>query len=702
MNQIAQWNGSKWVSLGNGPNSILGHYGNYASCVSAIVADAGGNIYVGGEFEKINTIVVNNIAKWNGTQWSALGTGVRPNRRVCALALDKDGYLFAGGDFDSAGGIVARHIAKWDGGKWDSLGPGVNGDYSSGEVWAVVSDNKGNIYVGGVFSSAGDAFARSVAKWDGSVWSVLGEGVWNRSSTNRVMALAIDKNGNLYAGGLFTQAGSDTTACYIARYNGSNWTGLGQGLNGRFSFSTNVSSLVLDDKGILYAGGCFDIVNGKKAKNIAQWIGTDWNILGAGVSGPVNDTVYAVLFDHKGSLYAGGSFKGGIAKWTGGKWDTLGHGINGLVSALCMDSTGNIYAGGLFDSAGTHRAKNIAQWNGNAWTGLDLGISPGPVSALISDAKGNVFAGGSFTSAGRVAACNIAKWDGYEWDSLRSGLGTITSSVNSLGIDNNGGLFASGSFRWAGKYSCWNLARWNGIDWDSNALTTNSDIVNLVNALAIDKNGDLFRSEKIGYHPMGEMTASKRSVIYTLTNNKERRIGITDGYVSSITVDDNGNLYILGSFNSVINSNNDTIVVNGMARWNGKNWEALGSGVRYFGNALAAQDSTLFVGGQFGMAGSASSPYIAKVNIHNTPASARRFPSPNAASLKYHLVNHTLFISTIAPRDVVSLYSLSGKVLRQSTGASCIDLKEISPQPVIICVKREGKAMVTGMFIAPE
>ena len=54
-----------------------------------------------------------HIAKWDGANWSALGSGM--NRTVYALAVDGAGDLYAGGDFTTAGGVSANYIAKWNG-----------------------------------------------------------------------------------------------------------------------------------------------------------------------------------------------------------------------------------------------------------------------------------------------------------------------------------------------------------------------------------------------------------------------------------------------------------------------------------------------------------------------------------------------------------------------------------------------------------
>ena len=36
--------------------------------------------------------------------------------------------LYAGGGFTTAGGVPANYIAKWDGSAWSALGSGMDGD----------------------------------------------------------------------------------------------------------------------------------------------------------------------------------------------------------------------------------------------------------------------------------------------------------------------------------------------------------------------------------------------------------------------------------------------------------------------------------------------------------------------------------------------------------------------------------------------
>src|SRR3972149_6550920 len=61
------------------------------------------------------------------------------NSGVTALAVDGDGNLYAGGGFTTAGGTRANRIAKWDGTTWAPLGSGMDNGVSDLEV-----DNDGN------------------------------------------------------------------------------------------------------------------------------------------------------------------------------------------------------------------------------------------------------------------------------------------------------------------------------------------------------------------------------------------------------------------------------------------------------------------------------------------------------------------------------------------------------------------------------
>jgi hypothetical protein len=146
---IAKWNGSAWSGLGSGMDGYV-----HALAVS------GAGLYAGGEFKTAGTVVANRIARWNGSAWTALGSGV--NSDVWALeVLNSD--LYAGGSFTMAtngNGVAttANRIAQWNGTNWSALGSGTDD-----VVWTLaVSGNE--IYAGGNFTTAGGKLSAYAAK----------------------------------------------------------------------------------------------------------------------------------------------------------------------------------------------------------------------------------------------------------------------------------------------------------------------------------------------------------------------------------------------------------------------------------------------------------------------------------------------------------------------------------------------------------
>jgi hypothetical protein len=228
--------------------------------VNALAIDASGNLYAGGSFTTAGGVTVNRIAKWNGSTWSALGSGM--NTIVYALAFDSSGNLYAGGSFTTAGGVAVTALAKWNGTTWSAVGSLIEtGDIPS--VKALAFDSLGNLYAGGWFDKAGGIWALGIAKWNPSTstWSDVGLGV-----NNSINALTFDSSGNLYAGGDFTQAGCSISGCSvtvkgIAKWNGTTWSDLG--------VSTPPVYALAFYGGNLYAGGGFGTTSG--ANKIAKY-----------------------------------------------------------------------------------------------------------------------------------------------------------------------------------------------------------------------------------------------------------------------------------------------------------------------------------------------------------------------------------------------------------------------------------------------
>lgn len=323
--------------------------------IFATVTDDAGNLYIGGHFSHVGGVAANNIAKWDGQAWSALGSGVSyegGDTIVYALAVSGTN-LYAGGWFTAAGGSTALGIAKWDGSAWSALGGGLD----NGAAALLVRGT--NLYVGGAFTMAGTTPANYIARWDGTAWHNLGAGM-----NNFVHVLAA-LGTNLYAGGQFTTA-DETTVNYVARWDGSAWHRLQNDIEPAPGVSGNVYALAVQGTN-LYVGGAFSQAGGYyNTPHIARWNGREWWEVYPGV----NNTVFALGVSGT-NLYVGGAFtRSGpiiiglsvnyIAKWDGNTWSALGSGLNDWVMALAVRGD-NLYAGGYFTNAGGHYTCALAR-----------------------------------------------------------------------------------------------------------------------------------------------------------------------------------------------------------------------------------------------------------------------------------------------------------------------------------------------------
>lgn len=296
---IAKWDGSSWSKVTATALTSVG-----TPYVGAI-AKSGTDLYVGGVFVAGSS---RNIAKINSSgAVSGLTTGVTGglyDYDVEEVAVDGSN-VYVGGVFGAAGGVSNTDgFAKWDGTAWSALGTGLAATSPAVEavngLLAVGSD----VYVGGQFTTAGGVPSTSrVAKWSGSAWSALGTGF----TSGLVATFANIPSGTragLYAGGNFTTTGA-TTVNGIAKWNGTEWSALGSGVSGGGAV---VEALAVDASGNLWAGGNFRSVGGVAANNIARWDGTSWSAISCGTNNGVNNTVRSISPQSDGSIVVAGFF----------------------------------------------------------------------------------------------------------------------------------------------------------------------------------------------------------------------------------------------------------------------------------------------------------------------------------------------------------------------------------------------------------
>jgi hypothetical protein len=299
------------------------------------VSGDGQTLYAGGSFTSIGGVAVTNVARFDGQAWSSMADGL--NGAVWALAMVDLGAgptLVAGGEFTASGGTQIAHLARWDGDSWQAVGSGTDGS-----VFALAAYPSGgnSLTVAGQFTTAGGVTAKNIAQYNGNTWAALGGGL-SGTPISFVRALAVYDAGSgpeLYAAGRFTSPSQN-----IARWSGGNWQTLGSGAYG----TVNTLAVWNDGTGAaLYAGGAFVSAGGLvDATRVARWNGSAWSALQQGVRDDEVNSL-AVFNDGTGeALFAAGRFTiaSGVAarritKWSGSGWSTLGSGLPDDTSEPC-------------------------------------------------------------------------------------------------------------------------------------------------------------------------------------------------------------------------------------------------------------------------------------------------------------------------------------------------------------------------------
>jgi len=558
-------------------------------------------LVIGGDFTSAGGVATGCLATCDPFtfEWRALAPAITHTSTpvVYALALLPNASggidLLVAGRFSAVGGASAASIARWDGSAWSPMSNGI----TSATVRALhVSQSlqgETEIYSGGNFSS--------VLRWDGDKWVTFG-GTTSLSGTV-VYAIGRLPGGDLVVGGSFSRLG-DSASGGLVRWNGSAWVPM-------VPNSPVVYSLLVCTDGSLVVSGPFTTFDGKTMNRIARWDGSNWSGLGSGfarTSSPFDAAkVWSLAQLPSGEIVAAGYFltAGGegafnIAVWNGSTWQPMGAGLFGLefraVYSLAVLPSSGLFAGGDFTSAGVSRTRGAAVWRDQNWAVASSGLD-GTVFALAAGSNSDTWLAGDFTSAGAQPAPFIARLTAGRLFPLGAGL---DSTALCLSQTTSGDLVVGGEFLRAGGHDAPHLARWNGADWSAFGGGTDGT----VRALAPLPDDALLAAGSFTH--AGEVPASS---VALWTGNQWLALGAgIQGTVNAVLASAPDDIIVGGEFTLAGNSPAANI-----ARWNGTSWSPLGLG--FDGRVLAlarAQNGDLYAGGEFDHSGAASCRRIAR------------------------------------------------------------------------------------------
>ena len=581
---IALWNGSTWEDVGAGLDGPV-------HCATLFQGD----LIVGGDFSHAGDLVVGNIARWDGEAWHRLSHGSASVVRALTIHNTR---LIASGDFSGSAGQNATRIAMWDGSQWFALGNGLEDRFDRPPYALTVI---GNLLVAGGYDA--------IAGYDGTAWAdyfdLPGDHTSYEGSDAPITIYGlVVYQGQLHALGDFVKESGEEPPNEneyesIARWDGTQWQGLGCGVSGTPSVIPEdvayAMAGIVDGDRLVVVGYFVSADGAGLVFGVAGWDGSAWHAYDLGVASWGGSPRTVAL--HDGELFVGGDFvlpyePGGqsdfdlnhIARWDDVSWQRvgeMGNGLNGSVVAI-QEYQGGLAIGGVFDLAGATPANCIALWSDGQWSTLGDGLTGSGITSVsaLTLFEGDLIAGGDFDTAGSVPAINIARWDGTAWSAIGGGM---PNQVYSLAVY-DGELWANGF-------------RFDGQDW-VNEIQANDE----VRTLQI-WNGDLYAGGKFSESrgaPANKIVRWDGSDCYPL--GESTRTSMRAQGVLALDIYQ-GDLLVAGSFYDV-----GGLTYNYLATWDGSQWHSLGDPLQglswYYGvYSVACIGDQLFVGGCFDQAG---------------------------------------------------------------------------------------------------
>lgn len=448
---LAVYDGSTWKSL----SPALGP-GRAITCAAMA---PNGDIVVGGEFSAINGTDAQNVARWNGTTWSALGGGV--STRVAAIDVLSGGDVVVLAKATAVYSDVPRVVQRFSAGAWSLVGPVMQDEVSvlralpGGDFVIARSGRGGNVY-------------RLESNLNGTFWESFGSISMRSDVITDIQP--IDAN-NVFVIGNGLQAGDSNTYSLVKLPRGGAAAGLCTSISGGYR-----SGVVLPDQqfviipkvDVLPVGGY-----------ISRWTGSAWLPLEISFSRAIS--IDCAVPTPSGETFASGLFvdpsgttRAGFAKQEGGVWQPFEAG--GLAPRGPMHAGADgLLAFGVKQTVNSVYMAGVAIRRDGIWSNSMIGSAE--LRCITQTANGTLFVGGDYISTSLPnPMIGVATWDGAAWVTAGDGLAnpptrdwgggeSVKSTVYALCPLRDGRLLAVGEFSLSAATTLNGVAIWNGGGW---------------------------------------------------------------------------------------------------------------------------------------------------------------------------------------------------------------------------------------------
>ncbi|MFT3685891.1 MAG: hypothetical protein QM783_13380 [Phycisphaerales bacterium] len=298
---LIKYDGTSWTSGGA--------FNNVVRTLSVFDADGDGplpaQLYATGTFSNVG-VPAARIARFDGASWSAVGSGVSGTIYQLNVA-DTDGpgpqpaRLVASGSFSVVGNSSLTNLAAWNGTTWSAIGTSLNGAVETAGLYD--PDGPGpvppRLVVAGWFFNPSLPYQARMFEWTGSAWSAI-----DNAATLPAVITGFDVDGlgrdSLVVAGGFEQFGG-VNAYHAAAWDGTGWKTLNTGVD---DYIYSIAQFDPDGAGgappRLFIGGAFRTIGGQSIRGLAQWDGTAWSTIGSGFAATAGSPSAMCVYDDDG------------------------------------------------------------------------------------------------------------------------------------------------------------------------------------------------------------------------------------------------------------------------------------------------------------------------------------------------------------------------------------------------------------------
>lgn len=500
-----------------------------------------------------------NLSFWNkmSRKWESIGNRDWSNAGVNAVV---DGLyavgdtLFVWGQFDKICGFEAKNFAilNLKSMTWS------NDTTFDGRITEIRKTAMGTV-VRGHFTIKNNAI-QDLAYFDKGVWRN-----YDINTVERILSIPVEFKAERYSR-IVDNNGTDLHDAKLAVYKNGKWSFLIDSLVSNDTY-LNAEIITSKDYALVYGNMEYYRPTGdsiQKCNGFVLFDGTKWQNIVSAITYKGKRGISSAVFEGD-NIYVAGDFSSinnielsRIAKYSikEKRWSALGSGIEYPLLGYTeirkiILSENKLYVIGRFYEAGSQIVNNVGVFDlsEKKWTSLHDDKTNGIVNLLFGEVgvfadRGNIVAVGDFNYAGTERVNKIGEWDGRKWSNIGSGF------MNDL---------------------------YNKLDGRQRSLMAKRGIGQYLRHKSTRYLGGLF--ETLGGIDCEGIVSYDEGIVKCLgggvSNNFFAPIGnmFFPSYVTDLELIKD-KLYVTGNF-----KNTDTVKANGVAMWDGKNWEGLDGGI---------------------------------------------------------------------------------------------------------------------------